>query len=113
MKRIVVGARSGLKEWVVQRGTAVLMVLSIAAWAVSYMYSSPSGYAEWSAFMDGSWMRVVTFLFVVSLAWHAWIGGRDICMDYIKHDGLRMVKQFGLIVWLAACVVWSAGILWR
>ncbi len=29
-------------------------------------------------------MRVATLLFAVSLAWHAWVGVRDILMDYIK-----------------------------
>jgi succinate dehydrogenase / fumarate reductase membrane anchor subunit len=36
-------------------------------------------------------MRVATLLFAASLAWHAWVGVRDIIMDYIKPTGLRLV----------------------
>ena len=112
MRRTVVGAHAGLKEWLAQRGTAVVMALSSLLWVASVLSVSPAGYEEWSAFMDSQWMRVLTFLFFASLAWHAWIGGRDIYMDYIKHDGLRIAKHFGLAVWLCACLVWTAGILW-
>jgi len=113
VKRIVVGAHAGLSEWLAQRGTAVAMALSLVLWVACFAAVSPSGYEAWSQFMGSQWIRVLTFVFFASLAWHAWIGGRDIFMDYIKHDGFRMAKHFGLIVWLGACLVWTAGILWR
>ncbi len=112
MKRIVVGAHSGLREWMVQRGTAIVMVACALIWILAFASHSLDGYEEWKAFMDGRWIKVVTFLFFASLSWHAWIGGRDIFMDYIKNDGFRMMKHFGLIIYLSACLIWAASILW-
>jgi succinate dehydrogenase / fumarate reductase membrane anchor subunit len=58
-------------------------------------------------------MRVATLLFVVSLAWHAWVGVRDILMDYIKPDGLRLGLQVFSLVLIAGYLGWTVQILWR
>ena len=44
-------------------------------------------YAAWKALFAGQWMSFATFLFVVSLLMHAWIGMRNILMDYVKPTG--------------------------
>jgi succinate dehydrogenase / fumarate reductase membrane anchor subunit len=49
----------------------------------------------------------------VSLAWHAWVGVRDIVMDYIKPDGLRLGLEVVTILVLASYVGWTVQILWR
>jgi succinate dehydrogenase / fumarate reductase membrane anchor subunit len=58
-------------------------------------------------------MRVATLLFAVSLAWHAWVGVRDIFMDYVKPDGLRLALHVLVALVLAAYLGWSVEILWR
>jgi succinate dehydrogenase / fumarate reductase, membrane anchor subunit len=58
-------------------------------------------------------MRVATLLFAVSLAWHAWVGVRDILMDYIKPDGLRFVLQVFTLIVIAGYLGWTVQILWR
>jgi succinate dehydrogenase / fumarate reductase membrane anchor subunit len=58
-------------------------------------------------------MRIATLLFAASLAWHAWVGVRDILMDYVKHDGLRLALQVATVLLLAGYVGWAIEILWR
>jgi succinate dehydrogenase / fumarate reductase membrane anchor subunit len=58
-------------------------------------------------------MRVATLLFAVSLAWHAWVGMRDILMDYIKPTGLRLSLEIFTLVILAVYVAWTVQVLWR
>jgi succinate dehydrogenase / fumarate reductase membrane anchor subunit len=58
-------------------------------------------------------MRVATLLFAVSLGWHAWVGMRDILMDYAKHDGLRLALQVITVVVIALYLGWAVQILWR
>jgi succinate dehydrogenase / fumarate reductase membrane anchor subunit len=55
---------------------------------------------------------VLTVLAFVALAWHAWIGVRDIYMDYIKPTAVRLTLQVATIVLLFAYVIWAANILW-
>ena len=88
VKRVVVGAHYGLRDWLAQRVTAVIMaVYTRASLLRRARWRSRLDYAAWKALFAQGWMRVATLLFVVSLAWHAWVGMRDILMDYVKPDG--------------------------
>ena len=45
-------------------------------------------------------MKALTFVVIVALLWHAWVGVRDVWMDYAKPVGMRLVLQVFTIVWL-------------
>lgn len=113
-KRIVVGAHYGLRDWLAQRVTAALMLLFTAlVLAQLLMSSGPIGYDLWAGIFAAQWMKVLTFVVIVSLAWHVWVGMRDVWMDYIKPVGLRLVLQIFTLVWLAGCAGWAIQVLWR
>ena len=57
-------------------------------------------------------MRLASLLFLLSVFWHAWIGVRDILMDYVKPTGLRLALQVGVVLLLVAYSLWSIQILW-
>jgi succinate dehydrogenase / fumarate reductase, membrane anchor subunit len=77
------------------------------------LFGGPLDYYRWSAIFSSQWMKVLTFVVIVSLAWHAWVGVRDIWMDYIKPVGLRLALQVFTIVWLVGCAGWAVQVLWR
>ena len=112
-RRIVVGAHYGLGSWLAQRITAVIMALYSVIVLVLFMSRRLDSYGAWKELFQNGWMRVATLLFVVSLAWHAWVGVRDIVMDYIKPDGLRLGLEVVTILVLASYVGWTVQILWR
>ena len=58
-------------------------------------------------------MKLATFVTLLSLFYHAWVGVRDIWMDYVKPAGVRLTLQALTIVWLLACAGYAAQILWR
>ena len=113
MRRLVVGAHYGLRDWLAQRITAALMALYTMIVGAVLVTNSPLTYAVWRDLFAQGWMRVATLLFAVSLAWHAWVGVRDILMDYIKADGLRLTLQVVTLLLLAVYVGWTVQILWR
>ena len=47
-----------------------------------------------------------------ALAYHAWVGMRDILMDYVKPVGMRLALEVAVGGVLIAYLVWSAQILW-
>ena len=96
MNRLVVGAHYGMRDWLAQRITAAIMAVYTVIVAVIVLINVPLKYAGWQSLFAQGWMRVATLLFAFSLGWHAWVGARDILMDYIKHDGLRLALQ---ILW--------------
>jgi succinate dehydrogenase / fumarate reductase membrane anchor subunit len=113
VKRVIVGAHYGSGDWLAQRITAAIMALYTVVALFVFASRSPFTYESWRALFSSGWMRVATLLFFVSLAWHAWVGARDILMDYIKHDGLRLALQVLTILLLAGYLSWVIEILWR
>ena len=112
-KRLVVGAHYGLKDWLAQRVTAVLMALYTLVVLVQVLVGARMSYTKWSGIFAQQWMKVLTFVVVVALAYHVWVGMRDIWMDYVKSVGLRLVMQVATLAWLVGCAGWAVQVLWR
>ena len=112
-KRLVVGAHYGLRDWLSQRITAALMVLFTVALILQLLFGGPLGYDRWAGIFSQQWMKLLTFVTIVSLAVHAWVGMRDIWMDYVKPVGIRLLLQVATIVWLVGCAGWAVQVLWR
>ena len=112
-KRIVVGAHYGLRDWLSQRVTAALMALFTVALIVQVMWPGEMGYDKWAGIFSRQWMKALTFVVIVSLLIHAWVGMRDIWMDYVQPIGVRLALQVFTIVWLVGCAGWAIQVLWR
>jgi len=112
VKRVLVGAHYGLKDWVAQRITAVLMVIYTLLWLVIAVVHGGVDQALWQALFANAAFRVATLLFGLALLWHAWIGMRDIWMDYVGSTALRLSLEVLTIVVLVGYAAWLAAILW-
>ena len=114
-KRLVVGAHYGLRDWLAQRVTGVLMALfTIIVLGQLMLRSGPIGYDTWAGIFSSQWMKVLTFSVILALLYHVWIGMRDIWMDYVTSAvWLRLVLQVATIVWLVGCAGWAIQVLWR
>lgn len=112
-KRIVVGAHYGLRDWLSQRVTAALMALFTLAVVVQVLLPGEMGYDKWSGIFSRQWMKVLTFVVIVSLLYHVWVGMRDVWMDYVKPVAARLVLQVFTIAWLVGCAGWAIQVLWR
>ena len=113
VKRIVVGAHYGLRDWIGQRVSAVYMALYTIVFAISALMLPEMSYEAWSGLFSGGFMRFLTFLFFLALFYHAWIGVRDIYMDYVKPVGVRLLLHVVTIFLLIGYAGWAAQILWR
>ena len=112
-KRLVVGAHYGLRDWLSQRVTAVLMALFTLVLLAQLLFGGPLGYERWAGIFAAQWMKVLTFVVILALGWHAWVGMRDIWMDYVKPLAVRLTLQVATIVWLVGCMGWAVQVLWR
>jgi succinate dehydrogenase / fumarate reductase, membrane anchor subunit len=112
-KRVVVGASYGLRDWLSQRVTAVVMALFTLVLLVQLLLPGPLGYDRWAGIFSAQWMKLLTVVVVLAMAWHAWVGMRDIWMDYVKPVGVRLGLQVLTIVWLLGCTAWAVQVLWR
>ena len=112
-KRRVVGAHYGLVDWLAQRVTAVLMALFTIAILVQVLMPGELDYVRWSGIFAHQWMKVLTFVTIAAILWHAWVGVRDVLMDYVHQLATRLVLQVAAIVWLVGCAGWALQVLWR
>lgn len=112
-KRIVVGAHYGLRDWLAQRMTAVLMAVFTLVLLAQLLMPGALGYDRWAAIFSQQWMKLLTLVTILALAYHAWVGVRDIWMDYVKPVGARLTLQALSIVWLLGCAGWAIQVLWR
>jgi len=90
-------ASSGLRPWLLQRLSAVYLagylLCSAVAWA-----GGVADFAQWQAWFAQPLVNAASLLFLVALLGHAWVGTRDVLMDYVHPLGLRFVllSVFGL-----------------
>jgi succinate dehydrogenase / fumarate reductase membrane anchor subunit len=113
-KRTVTGAHYGLRDWLAQRLTGALMAAFTLIVLVQVIFGSgPMSYYRWAGIFAPQWMKALTFAVIVALAWHAWVGMRDIWMDYVRAAGLRLALHFLTIIWLVGCAGWAVQVLWR
>ena len=111
--RVVVGAHYGLTEWLLQRVTAVIMLVFTLVLLIVYLLFGYASYEGWASLFANQLMKILSFLTFLSLFYHAWVGVRDIWMDYIGSAALRLTLQASTALWLIGCAAYSVQILWR
>lgn len=113
-KRLVVGAHYGVRDWLAQRATAVVMALYTIILLVAFLSGKNFSYEGWAGLFSQQWFKIATFVTFLSLFYHAWVGVRDVLMDYVtKSVGVRLALQVAAILWLVGCAGWAAQIIWR
>ncbi|MDR0996684.1 MAG: succinate dehydrogenase, hydrophobic membrane anchor protein, partial [Zoogloeaceae bacterium] len=70
-------------------------------------------FEAWRAFFAIGIVKFGTFLFALSLFYHAWVGIRDLWMDYVQADGLRLFLHSVTALLLIGYAAWFSAILWR
>jgi succinate dehydrogenase / fumarate reductase membrane anchor subunit len=110
--RIVTGAHYGLRDWLLQRVTAVLMAVYAIFMALWLLLQPSLDHDSWTGLFSSNVVRSFSLLFLLSVFYHAWVGVRDIVMDYIKLSGLRLALHVVVILVLLMYAIWSVQILW-
>lgn len=112
VRRVIVGAHYGLRGWLTQRLTAVVMALYSLLFLLILIVAPPRHYGAWRALFANQGMKLATFLFLVSMFAHAWVGMRNILMDYVKPVGWRLGLEAVVLFALVAYTGWILQILW-
>jgi succinate dehydrogenase / fumarate reductase, membrane anchor subunit len=89
------------------------MALFTLVLVVQVLLPGTMGYEKWAGIFASQWMKVLTFVTIVAMLYHVWVGVRDIWMDYVKPVAVRLVLQVFTIVWLVGCAGWAIQVLWR
>jgi succinate dehydrogenase / fumarate reductase membrane anchor subunit len=113
MVKSVLGGSQGLRDWVVQRVSALVLGVYLLGLAYFFLTHPALNFLEWRQLFSYLSMRVATLLFVVALAMHAWVGIWTVVTDYVKLPALRFVVHVAVALTLIACLIWAQLIMWR
>jgi len=111
-RRVLVGAHYGLRDWLGQRISALVLIAFLLVVGCGLALAGRLDYDSWSGVFAPVPMKLATMMASLALCYHAWIGVRDIWMDYVKPAGLRLALHVATLLWLLYCLGWSVQILW-
>lgn len=98
------GSHTGTGTWLVQRASAVTLAFALPVLGIYILAALPADYAAWRALFAPLAWRAALVLTAAALALHAWVGMRDIFMDYVRPTGLRLTLYLAVIAILAGSV---------
>lgn len=102
---------TGLRAWLVQRVTAIYMLLFVVAILVHFAVDPPHSYVVWRGWVTGPIVSICVMVFFAALFAHAWVGLRDVIMDYVHPLAVRVCLLVLLGFGLAPMVAWVMRIL--
>ncbi len=104
----------GLRDWMAQRISAVLIAVYIIGLAIVCIghLDQLSTYDFWSGLMSSALFRWSTALVLFLMVWHAWIGLWTVMTDYVPQRGLQRILLLLVAVLLIGYFAWGVSILW-
>ncbi len=101
---------SGLPAWLVQRFSAVFMLVFIVFVLVHLLFEPPHSYADWRGWALSPSVSIATTVFFAALLAHAWVGLRDVTLDYVAPKRARLATLALIAVLLLAVAAWVVHI---
>jgi succinate dehydrogenase / fumarate reductase membrane anchor subunit len=95
---------TGSRAWTVQRATAVFMLGFLLWLAGTLLVSPPGGYEQWRAMVARPAASAGFAVFFAALLAHAWVGIRDVVLDYVHRPWARAV-----VLALVAAALFTIG----
>ena len=103
---------NGLKDWLIQRATAMYFTVYVFFVFGFLLYHSNLSYEQWHALFTHMIFQIATIIALLALSLHAWIGIWTVTTDYINCTVLRLAVQAGTGLWLFTQFVWGLMIVW-
>jgi len=102
---------TGLPAWLVQRLSALYMALYAIVALGWWAFAAEIDYDAWRALFAQPVVSIATAMFMLALLLHAWIGVRDVILDYAgRTPAVRLLLLTLLGGWLIAMAFWTLQI---
>ena len=105
-------AVSGLRAWLVQRVSAVYMLVFIVFLLIHFLLDPPHSFLAWHDWMMSPGISITASVFFAALLAHAWVGVRDVILDYVHPSAVRVFVLALLGLGLMGIGAWVIRILW-
>ncbi len=103
---------SGLRAWTIQRISAIYIALFTFAVMIGLLMNGmPADHTAWKALLSSPLVNLAVMAFFLALLMHAWIGARDVIIDYVHPLAARFTVLALAAVFLIVCGLWAARVL--
>lgn len=103
---------SGQRAWLLQRASALVMLIALAGGAVTLLVGPPMDYAAWFAWATSPFGAVLIIITFAALCAHGWVGARDIVLDYVHTRIVRLpllaliaLTLFGVMLYVVITLI--------
>ena len=97
---------SGFRAWLIQRVSAVYLAAYTVYLLGFFTASPPQNYAAFVSWLAQPLVSVSMALCFLALLVHAWIGIRDVVIDYIHPLAARLLVLILVALLLISCGFW-------
>jgi len=94
---------SGFRAWLIQRISAIYLAIYFVYLFAHFAISSPADYEQWRMWLADPVISISLALFFLSLLMHAWIGARDVVIDYVHPLSIRLTALTAIAILLVGC----------
>jgi succinate dehydrogenase / fumarate reductase membrane anchor subunit len=98
---------SGQRAFVLQRLSALVLLAYVTAAALRLAFGPPPTFQAWQTWAGQPLGAGVLLVLAGALIVHAWVGIRDVVLDYIHPLGLRLALLGAAATGLAALAAWT------
>ncbi|MBZ0071229.1 MAG: succinate dehydrogenase, hydrophobic membrane anchor protein [Thiohalobacteraceae bacterium] len=101
----------GLRAWLLQRFSAVYMAVFLPYVLIHWLAAPAHEFSDWQRWLADPLVNLASGLFLLSILIHAWVGMRDVVMDYVHATGLRITLFALVALTLTGCGLWMLRLL--
>ena len=101
----------GYRAWFIQRLSAVYLLGSLL-FIVGFLFINPVvAFEDWRSHFNSPVTNILILLFFIAVMLHAWIGIRDVVIDYVHFAAARLFILILLWTSLMGMTIWVTYIL--
>lgn len=102
---------SGQRAFVVQRLSALVLLAFLGGGALRLAFGPPAGLDQWQGWVAQPFGAAAVLLFALAVLAHAWVGIRDVVLDYVHPLPLRLMVLGLSAIGLALLAAWTTLVL--
>jgi len=96
----------GMRSWIFQRVSAVFIAFFVIYFGIFLATNLPLDFSIWHGWVEATLNKVIIILFFIAIFFHAWVGIRDVVIDYVQPVAIRFVLLTAILGGLVAMSVW-------
>jgi len=101
----------GFRAWFLQRLSAIYVVWCLLVIIIGLFSNTISSFESWKNLFSSPLVNIPILLFFLAIMVHAWVGIRDIVIDYVHYAAARLIVLNLLMVFLISMSFWITYIL--